>query len=197
MKTILLMLFILPVFCQAQSRKLPVDSNTHKVTYHETVKVDGVNKNKLYARARNWFALTFQTSRDVIQTEDQSAGEIIGTGSDDGVTNLHMVPIYYWLNYMVFITVEDGLYKYAIANFVIEKKPSQYSPTVVPTTAEVFYNTIESKTDYLAKNSDPQLLPIYNTYTEKIDSVATGLASSLKDAMFGKAVKPKGTLKRK
>ncbi len=187
------MLFILPVFCQAQLHKLPIDSDTHKVTYQEIVKVDGVNKDELYVRAREWFALTFKSSKDVIQMDDKAAGKIIGKGSSEGSTKYRMLTMDYWLNYTVSITVKEGRYRYEITDFVIENKPSQYVPSVMPMTAEVFYNTVESNNNFLSKKNAAQMESMYNTYIDKIESVGTRLADSLKDALYkkGKAVKSK------
>lgn len=63
MKKILYILFLLPVFCRGQNIKLPIDSDTKKITYQEVVHVDSASKDELYLRAREWFARNFVSSK--------------------------------------------------------------------------------------------------------------------------------------
>lgn len=80
MKTILLSSFIMLssiVFAQ----EFPINEKTGKVSFENTVKVDGASKSDLYLRANEWFAKTFSSANSVIQMQDKEAGIIIGKGN--------------------------------------------------------------------------------------------------------------------
>ena len=73
----LLTTFLLTFYIRAfaQPPNLPIDSTTHLITYSEVVKVDG-NKDELYSRAREWFAKTYNSAKNVIQMDDKD--KIVG-----------------------------------------------------------------------------------------------------------------------
>ena len=50
-------------------------------TLSEVVNVDGTTKDQLYAKARQWFATAFKSSKDAIQLEDARNGKIIAQGA--------------------------------------------------------------------------------------------------------------------
>ena len=67
MKKLLLFILLLPVFSFAQQ-------------YSEVVEVPGKTADQLYSSAREWFAITFKSAKDVIQMEDPTNKKIIGKG---------------------------------------------------------------------------------------------------------------------
>lgn len=99
---------------------LPTDSSTNLITFQEVIKVEGVSKDELYLRAREWFARTFVSSQEVIQMDDKQGGKIIGKGVSSGSYSIMLSPILYYLNYTVSVTVKDGRYRYEISPFTIE-----------------------------------------------------------------------------
>jgi len=83
------------------------------VTYSGVAKVDSLDKNALYLKAKKWFVSTYKSAKDVIQFEDKESGEITGKG------NFKIA--YYtrdpYISHNITITVKDGRYKYTITQF--------------------------------------------------------------------------------
>lgn len=104
---------------------LPIDSITNLITYQEVVKVEGITKDELYIRAREWFAKTFVSAQDVIQMDDKASGKIIGKGSSSGFYSILMSIIPYSLTYTVSITAKDGRYRYEISPFLVDGYPTE------------------------------------------------------------------------
>ena len=122
MKTFPLVLFLVFSFMlsfgQKETPKLPIDSNTNKITYSEVVTVDSLtSKQELYSRAREWFAKTYNSSKEVLQMEEKESGKILGKA---------LIQVYYkmlgmdhehgYINYTITIAVKDGKYKYEITD---------------------------------------------------------------------------------
>ncbi|SNC77271.1 protein of unknown function [Hymenobacter gelipurpurascens] len=57
---------------------LPLDSVTHRVSYHGTLLVPGVPAAELYGRAQEWVAREFEDSRQVLHLTDPARGVLIG-----------------------------------------------------------------------------------------------------------------------
>lgn len=99
----------------ADAAGLPVDPQTHLITYQGVVEVPGVSKADLYTRANAWVANTYRSANAVIQMQDKEAGQLIvkgltrvtvrslGMNADAGVVR-HTLTIY----------VKDGRYKYVL-----------------------------------------------------------------------------------
>lgn len=114
MKNILTLVFsmLAATFCFAQ---LPVDSTTKKITFTETVAVNGAKKDELYTRAKNLNQL-----RENVKKDDKVEGTYSYKGSfpvkypapQQGMTHSGVV------NYVVTIFVKDGKYKYTITDLV-------------------------------------------------------------------------------
>lgn len=145
MKKLLLSAFALFVFtfvyAQPDSKEpnqfaftVPIDSITNKIDYQGVQRVDGVSKDELYIRAREWFAKTFVSAQAVIQMDDKEAGKIIGKGVARSSFVMLLTPVSYTLYYTVSITVKDGRYRYEITDFMAQGDPSKYnySPVKVP-----------------------------------------------------------------
>jgi len=122
MRTFTLFLFFLLSFMlsfgQKETPNLPIDSSTNKITYAEVINVDSLtSKQELYSRAREWFAKTYNSSKEVLQMEDKESGKIIGKA---------LIQVYYkmlgmdhehgYINYTITIAVKDGKYKYEITD---------------------------------------------------------------------------------
>lgn len=108
MKKILLICLI---FSSKAFAQLPVDSNTHLVTYSGIVTVNGTQE-ELYSRAREWFAKTYNSAQNVIQMD-----------SKDKIVGKALMQAYYkggdygYINYTISLYLKDGKYKYEISNF--------------------------------------------------------------------------------
>lgn len=92
------------------------------LTYNGVVKVDGASKEELYNRARIWFAKAFVNSKEVLQSESEENGQLIGKavkiydqGFLSGSKETHGRIIY-----TASIFVKDGRYKYIFTDLVHE-----------------------------------------------------------------------------
>lgn len=94
---------------QAQTA-LPIDSITKKVTYTAIVSATA-NKDLLYSRALQWFAVSFKSSNDVIQLKDKDLGKIVGKFT---------IPLWGRFGYAectAIVQVKDSKYKYTFTDF--------------------------------------------------------------------------------
>lgn len=137
-KSLLIILLLLPTAMQAQSIQIPVDSATRKIDYQGVVKADGLTKDELYTRAREWFAKTFNSAKDVIQMDDKSAGKIIGKGAANGSYFYLLTTIRFTLYYTVSITVKDGRYRYEITDIEAQNEPDRYMPNPPRFPADIY-----------------------------------------------------------
>ncbi|MGN6639814.1 MAG: DUF4468 domain-containing protein [Mucilaginibacter sp.] len=97
-------------YCFGQDIVPPIDSATHKITYTGVIASTG-NKDQLYDRALNWFAITFKSANDVIQIKDKENGKIVG--------DWYIQPVEPELGYVssnISVWVKDGKYKFEITN---------------------------------------------------------------------------------
>ena len=100
-----------------QSDILPIDEKTGQITYSDVVQADDIGKDVLYARAKEWFALSFKSAQNVIQLDDNENGKLIGKASFGvDITTLAKVNAGYVL-FTVEIQVKDGRYKYIFSDF--------------------------------------------------------------------------------
>lgn len=121
MKAILIAsLLFLSIAAEAQNAiQLPIDSTTGKVTFSEIVQVEGIAKDELYLRAKDWFVRYFNSANDVLQIDDAGTGRLVGKG----MTRLSMSSSSYSLFYSVTILVKDGRYKCVISDFEVQSDP--------------------------------------------------------------------------
>jgi hypothetical protein len=107
-----LMLVISVHICSAQS---------DVIEYTEVVTVDSANQKELYKRAVNFFAVSFNSSKDVLQIQDPENGVLFGKG-----ILTKKVP-YVWgivkteldvkIKFNIRISVKDGKYKFEFTDF--------------------------------------------------------------------------------
>jgi hypothetical protein len=179
MKRLMLFLLMTPLSMFAQKNKdqeltVPIDSSTNLVTYQGVVKVDGVSKDDLYTRSREWFAKTFVSAQDVLQMDDRQSGKIIGKGSSYGFYTVLMTPVTYYLKYTVSVTVKDGRYRYEISSFSMDAV-STSSVTGGSFPVEGYLSAYEAKRGALYKVSK-RLIP-------HVSKTGTSLAESLQEAL--------------
>lgn len=154
-------------FGQNETPSLPIDTETNKIMYTEVIRVDSsVTKDILYSKAREWFAIAFKSSNDVVQLEDKENGKIIGKA---------IMNVYYKsmgreypskIRYSIAIQVKDGRYKYEITDFIHE-------------TDGVCEEMINTKKKVMGVS----LQKNYNFYLNQLDSYSKSLASDIKATM--------------
>lgn len=106
----------------SQRELLPRNPETKLIEYSDLVLVDSsLTKEKLYLKAKEWFAQSFRSANDVIQMDDKEAGIIVGKGlfsTRYTIGNIH---------FTMKVQVKDGRYKYWISNFRHEELTHNWS----------------------------------------------------------------------
>ncbi|MBH8567888.1 DUF4468 domain-containing protein [Microvirga sp. STS02] len=98
----------------ADGTLLPLDEQTHRVTYEGVVEVPGATQNQLYDRALEWMAKTYQSANDVVQIKDKEQGKLLAKG---GILFFsHGTPMGFVVHTQT-IYVKDGRYKYLMTGF--------------------------------------------------------------------------------
>lgn len=111
MKKILLLLIAVIVSCGVYAESKPI-------SFTETVQAEGT-QDELYRRAEAWFATTFVDANEVLQVEDMEAGQLIGRGGIEFISQRFVgaATVRGSINYIVKIFVKDGRYKYEMIDF--------------------------------------------------------------------------------
>ena len=179
MKRLLLALLLLPFISVAQEVKIPIDSASQKISYSGVVKVEGVSKDDLYTRSREWFARTFKSAKAVIQMDDKAAGKIIGKGYAEGSYVVLISAMKFDMWYTVSITVKDGRYRYELSDFTFQDRQTQYMTNPQVEDAD------KIATDATYKNKKGEYKSPWKGQLASMDKFATGLVEDLKKAMAG------------
>jgi hypothetical protein len=66
--------------CSVQAQSVAPDSLSQGAHYHQVVPVPGASAEDLYARAREWAALTFEDVHQVVQLDDPQRHLLLGSG---------------------------------------------------------------------------------------------------------------------
>lgn len=110
-KRFLMLLLIAPLICIGQKDSL--------ITFSEVVKVDSVNQNELFNRARLWVNDNFRSGKDVSQIIDKESGTITGNGVFKERFYLYQMIKTKFTGIFSFdfkIFVKDGKYKYVFTS---------------------------------------------------------------------------------
>lgn len=153
------------------------------LTYSEVIQVDGVSKDELYNRAKQWFVATYGDATKVIQNEDKESGIITGkaisgtmflgffyTKKSGGFGRKTDEPMYGTARYTITIAVKDGRYKYSVSDIYHEKwglLPESFDNLDIP----------DAIKDTYGKAADR------NGLKESADAIFEKLISSLKTGM--------------
>jgi hypothetical protein len=112
MKTLLILLFFIPLFSFSQE-------------YTEVVKVPGKSAGQLYSAAREWFAKVFISENNPLLMDDLISGKIIAKGSiqiSDSTKTVTWYP-----NFTIIVAFKDGRYKTEITDISITTGVSEFS----------------------------------------------------------------------
>ena len=81
MKKIIATLCLLALTGCATAPVKPVEY-VNDVSYQRIIDMPGMNKTDIFNKSRQWYALTFKSSKQAIEYQDILAGKIIAKGSD-------------------------------------------------------------------------------------------------------------------
>jgi hypothetical protein len=120
---IILVLFVsISIKIVAQEVVLPHNQETGLIEFTGLVKVDSsLTQQILYTKAKEWFANSFKSAKDVIQMDDKVAGIIVGKGNFSESKTCGIV------NFTMKVQVKDGRYKYWVSNFKHEEHTRGWS----------------------------------------------------------------------
>lgn len=181
-KLLLPLLFICSLsYGQKTSLILPIDSITNKITYSEVIKVDSVNKQELFSRAREWFAKAYKNSSKVIQMEDKESGKIVGKA---------LMQVYHkalgmsfesgYINYTISIYIKDGRYKYEFVDFY-------HTGQLVSGGRIPDYGICENMINTKDKTIGMSYQKTYNYYLFQMNNNINALVEDLKLSMLSKS----------
>jgi len=112
MKKLLILLSIISTsFVNAQ--EFPISEKTGKVSYEGVVKLDSLSSSDIYTRANEWFAITFNSAKSVIQMNDINSKKIIGKGSTSVLFRSFDGGQFF---YTISFFAKEGRYKYIITD---------------------------------------------------------------------------------
>lgn len=82
MKRIILVLLVMGALTGCMTLKTPDITPVENATYQEIIEAPGKTQQQLFEKSKQWLALTFVSSKKVIEYENAPEGKIIGNGSD-------------------------------------------------------------------------------------------------------------------
>lgn len=166
MKNVLLALFLtISFFANAQEA----------LKYSDVVVVENATQNQLFDRSKIWLTKTFKSAKDVLQSSDATAGQLIGKALFNFSPKSFMgsEAIKGTISYSIAIYSKDGKYKYVIEDFRHEKFG------LLTTAEEGSFEMFGSSKGFRKKTWDDM-----KAQSEK---EAKGLILSLKEAMAKKS----------
>jgi len=95
---------------------LPIDPETKKVTFQETVAIDTVNREELYVRSKDWISNFYKTDK---YNPDDKANYKIGKDAsfDVQLTYDFKYKSHNNVSYTIVIAQKEGKYRYTITDF--------------------------------------------------------------------------------
>ena len=89
-----------------------------KVTYSDIIELQGVSKDELYDRVKDWFIITYNSGKNVIQLDDKEKGEVLGKGCFREKWRVRFYTsqiVNVWKT--IKIQIKDGQIRYEISDF--------------------------------------------------------------------------------
>ncbi len=165
MYQILIFIVLFSSVVNAQNRLLDIlPLKDAKVYYSEVLEVEGISKDELYNRAKQWLLHSGESPYEIIYTDDKNE-QIDGKGSFKELWGPNDYPeLYTTVSLSIGFKLRNSRYQYEITNFVIKKNGTE-------TQIEVF------KMEY-KKN-----LKYNRLFYKKIDAHINNLISSIEKYM--------------
>lgn len=109
-------IFFLLIPMVTYGQTVHVDSN--RIVYKGTVKLDSVNKDELYSRAKNAILSNVKRSKEMIVTDNNEKGMMAAKGSIRLASPYHVIKT---VEYILELSVDDGKYEYRIDSVYIKQ----------------------------------------------------------------------------
>lgn len=111
------LLQILAVICSISAfSQMPIDTVSNKYQYREVVTVNGVTKDQLFDKARQWFVSNYKDASEVLQVQDKESGTLVGKG----LFTVNFQGGQRKVFHTVSIDCKDGKYRVTITDFMLK-----------------------------------------------------------------------------
>lgn len=122
---LLMFMLTITIISHAQKDTLTKDGKL-MIEYIDTAK--GLSKDEIYSKVKAWFATTYNSAKNVVQSDDKEAGRIIGRGVMDVYLPKGAFRGEHLSNYTIDITMKDEKYRIQFYDFAFD---GQYSAEVI------------------------------------------------------------------
>jgi hypothetical protein len=127
MKASTTLLFVLATcwHCRAQKHPtaspatLPLDENTHRITYTAVVPVEGTSQQELLARAKVWATGVTTAASPPVVTSEPGTEVVTVSGSQPLTQKMGLSTVFVPLRFTATISLRAGRYQYRLNDFVI------------------------------------------------------------------------------
>lgn len=176
MRSLLLILFLIPGICTSQ--ELSFDEDTEKIIFTEVVEVTEVKADELFSRGRQWFAESYKSANNVLQMDDARNGKLIGKAFNTIKANTYIgTETFVKMWYTIKVFVKDGRYKYEVTDIEYQVDPVQSTMIHPRVPCEDFL----VGDGYYKKNGKPR--PVSESYSIATQASVKSLVADLKRAM--------------
>ena len=141
---------------------IPLDSEG-KPGYERVNKVEGVSKEELFKRASRWFVKTYNSSKDVLQVNDVSSGELIGKGSTPIAAKIQRVTWQNDVDYILSVKIKEGKYRIDLTDFKVGGTPLQLYKLPYIATTQHHYAALFTAIDQKSRELIDSLEKALNT----------------------------------
>ncbi len=119
------------------------------------VKVDGKNADNLFNASKEWFALYFQTSKDVVKLADPSTKTFIAIGERKETVIIKRIKVKMKMSFTLRLEFKDGRYQYEFKDIDYRNAVTNQSNDI-----ETFKecSTVEGLEAYYKRNGVPKFL---------------------------------------
>lgn len=175
-RVLLLLLAIMPLLCFSQK-------------YSEVVQTEGRNADQLYAKAKEWFALSFNSANDVIQLDDPTNKKIIGKGVQSITYTVGKTPTSMDVHYTLMVETKDNRYKQSVSNIYFSSLAGEKfnSETIQQCTSVEgltnYYKEIGMKPWVIGKKQLRITAEAYKQLLLDVDKEIESILASLKNTM--------------
>jgi len=159
MKKLLFLSLLLLAFSTTYGQSLVLDTITGKYKSTGIVQVDSLKKDIIFSKTKEWIALNYKSSKDVIQLSDKENSKIILKGAF--LANLFMKEG--WIEHSLVFDFKDGKFRYSYSDFsyfstgsgkmFFESNSLGFKKKIFSTTESNIASSIESLKKYLLDNS--------------------------------------------
>lgn len=141
------------------------------LSFVKVIRVDSIDKSKIFIDINQWFAKSYNSANDVIQMIDKDAGVLIGKGSFSYSYGRAIYGCWDgYINYTIKVEIKDNRYRIELSNF--NHDAGSVCSLGLITTSEV-YATTGAQKNY--QNN------VWNDMKQKIDVFSTNIFNSLEN----------------